>query len=138
MEEELRIQLRQLYFPTYAYVDVSSAVLAYMERCIPLVLFDVIISDVDDQFSVDHFAQEMEGFDSPQAAYDEAILSTDGRLLKRKQGCANHLRNGRVAFYLHYYDPDKPVRWTYGLFRCPSPQLIPALLWKLMPYTPVD
>jgi hypothetical protein len=138
MDDELLGQLRRMYFPTNAYVDPPSSVLAYIERCIPLVLVDVVVANADERFTVDDFTQDMEPTASPQAAYDEGLFSADGQLLVRKQGCADHLHDGRIMFYLHYYDPFKPIRWTYGSCECPPPQLVPKSIWELMPYTPVD
>lgn len=34
----------------------------------------------------------------------------------RKTLCTRGLKNGRIAFYSHYYDPSKPMLWSYGTF----------------------
>jgi hypothetical protein len=99
------------------------------------------VGDVDSRFSVSDFAQEMVGKpkSAGQVAYDEALLSSDGLgLIARRQGCADAITAGRIAFYFHYYNPGMPMLWTYGEFSCPPVQLVPASLWKLVPYTPVD
>jgi hypothetical protein len=138
MEDELRDELRQAIYPSNAHAEVPGAVAAYIERCIPLVLIDVVLADVNSRFNVSDFSQEMEGLDSPQAAYDEAVLSAEGAVLERGVGCADHLRNGRIAFYLHYFDPSRPLRWTYGSVDCPPAQLIPTAMLTLLPYHAVN
>jgi len=129
LEDELRQELRETEPPLSD---------EYIERCIPLVLIDLTIANANSRFNVSDFAQEMEGVDSPQVAYEEAVLSKDGQVIERGLGCADNLRNGRIAFYLHYFDPSKPLKWTYGTITCPEAQIMPASLWKAMPYEPID
>jgi hypothetical protein len=141
MDAELRDALRQFYSPGNAFVALERTVTAYIARCVPLALFDLIIRGVDARFRVGDFMQEMPGkpASAAQVAYDEALLASDGLgLIARRQGCVDTIRAGRIAFYLHYYDPERPMRWTYGEFLCPPVQVVPDALWKLVPYTPVD
>jgi hypothetical protein len=140
MEAELMEALRQFYCPGNAYVELGSPVAAYIERCVPLVLFEIAVGDVDSRFRVGDFAQEMPGKPktAAQVAFDEALLSSDGlALIARRQGCADAISAGRIAFYFHYYDPELPMRWTFGEFSCPAVQLVPPSLWKMVPYRPV-
>lgn len=140
-ENELREQLRTYYFFGNAMRDTSGAVLSFIENCIPLVLFEINLSNLDDRFQVASFTQEMVGAPPKawQVAYDEALLSADGtQVLVRGSRCTSGLRSGRIAFYFHYYDPTKPMQWTYGQFFAPSVQLVPERLWSLIPYSPVD
>jgi hypothetical protein len=98
-----------------------------------------MISSLDDQFEVAHFTQEME--EAPQeawqVAYDEALLSPDGSaVLNRRLGCADSAREARLAFYFHYYDQSRPMKWTYGTFECPEVKAAPQRLLDLLPYEP--
>jgi hypothetical protein len=85
------------------------------------------VSDIDSHFSVSDFAQEIVGKpkSAGQVAYDEALLSSDGLgLIGRRQGCADAITAGRIAFY--YYNPEMPMLWTYGEFSCPPVHFVPA------------
>jgi hypothetical protein len=140
-EQELIEQLRRYYFPGNAAQDTNSAVHKFVENCVPLVLFDVRLDNLDERFRIGDFRQEMP--EAPekswQVAYDEALLSEDGmEVLSRKSLCTRDVRTGRVAFYFHYYDPLKPKLWTYGQFSSPPVQLVSRRLWNLVPYSPVD
>lgn len=50
-----------------------------------------------------------------QVAYDEALLSADGTtVVARREGCAKGIREGRIAFYFHHYDPERSGRSRHG------------------------
>ena len=141
IESELRDQLRRQLFFGNAVRDTDSAVYAFVENCIPLSLFEVALSNLDERFKLDDFTQEIPGALEKiwQRPYDEAILSRDGsQVISRSIRCTRGLRNGRVAFYFHFYNPLKVMRWTYGEFSAPEIHLVPQRLWHLVPYTPVD
>ena len=38
--------------------------------------------------------------------------------MKRGQGCAADITEGRVCFFLHYFDPPRPIQWSFGKFTC--------------------
>lgn len=140
-EEELRTSLHRYYFFGNAVRDVGSEVHSLIETCIPLTLFEVTLENLDERFRISDFTQEMP--ETPrnhwQVPYDEALLSSDGtQLLARNSKCTRGLHGGRIAFYFHYYDPSKPMSWTYGQFCSPPVQTVPARLWDLIPYRPVD
>ena len=140
-DSELREQLRRYYFFGNVVRDVDHAVYAFVETCIPLVLFEITLNDLDERFRIGDFTQEMPGAPEKewQCAYDEAVLSTDGtQVIARKSTCTRGLQRGRIAFYFHYYDPLKPMRWTYGQFSGHKVEFVPKRLWDLMPYSPVD
>lgn len=108
-----------------------------------VVLIEVIVRDVDHRFSVGDFTQRNPDypFNSPQVAYDEALLSLDGEeLLDRRISCVEKTGPGplRFAFYLHYYDGTLPLQWTYGEVRCPGVTEMPVRLQTLVPYRPCD
>ena len=140
-DSELREQLRRYYFFGNAARDTDRGVYAFVETCIPLVLFDITLTDLDGRFRIGDFTQEMPGAPEKawQCAYDEALLSTDGtEVVARRSTCTRGLQRGRVAFYFHYYDPLKAMRWTYGQFSGREVEVVPKRLWDLMPYHPVD
>ena len=110
---------------------------AYRARLIPLALIEVIVSGADERFDVGDFTQEMElaSEEAWQVAYDEAFLSPDGMsLVRRDIGCADAVSGGRICFYFHFYDPERPMFWTYGELHCPPPQPLPDRLAALVPY----
>ena len=44
----------------------------------------------------------------------------------------------RLAFYMHLWDPSRPLETSYGPVACPPPGAMPRRLWRLLPYEPVD
>jgi len=109
----------------------------YVDRCIPRVMFDVVVEAPDGGFNVHDFVQFVPappgGF-PPPSAHDEALLTLDGcQLLDRRRGCTSGLQSGRVAFYMYGYDPRSPLHGTYGEVECPPVTLVPAGLWRLIP-----
>jgi len=110
---------------------------AYRARLIPIALIEVEVSGADERFDVGDFTQEMELADEEtwQVAYDEAFLAPDGQsLVRRDIGCADAVSGGRICFFFHFYDPLRPMLWTYGEFECPAPTPLPAHLAALVPY----
>lgn len=98
-----------------------------------VVLLEVLVKDVDENFDVSDFAQK----DSDQAAYIEVYLSEDGTAvisdLHRPEADAL-----RIAFYLHFFDVQKELQTSYGPAEVPSIREMPNRLEKLLPYEPVD
>ena len=74
-DNELRDQLYQLFFFGNTVRDTSNEVNQFIERCLPLVLFEVSLDHLDERFSMADFTQEMP--EQPQknwqVAYDEAV-----------------------------------------------------------------
>jgi hypothetical protein len=106
-----------------------------------VVLIEVIVTDIDERFDIGHFRQPRLVKGSEQVAYDEALLSLDGEeVIARDIFCLRGRGNGphRLAFYLHYYDPKLPLKWTYGEVRCPLVTDMPVRLQMLVPYRPCD
>ncbi len=138
-DERLLDELRPFYAQQGSSVE-QGVLDTYMKRLSPLVLMEVSAHGVDHRFDVGHFTQEMEGAqeESWQVADAEGLLSPFGlKVIYREQGCADGI-GGRIAFYFHYYDPSKPMRWTYGQFSCPPVEPITKPLRGLVPYWPVD
>lgn len=68
-------------------------------------------------------------------AYDEALLSEDGAtVVEHRQGCASGISGGRITFFLHHYDPTRPIQWSFGEFTCPEHLPMPGRLARLVPY----
>jgi hypothetical protein len=57
---------------------------------------------------------------------------------RRRINCVRGSGRLRFAFFMHYWNPELPLRWTYGEVVCPVPQPMPARLEILMPYRPCD
>lgn len=73
--------------------------------------------------------------DNFQCAYDEALLSLDGKtVIERSMSCVKGEGPLRFAFYLHYYDADRPLHWSYGQVQCPRPEPVSMRLKYLVPY----
>jgi hypothetical protein len=106
----------------------------YRRRLLSIVLVQVMISAASASFDVGQFRQSMEcapdGY--TQAVYDEALLSQDGTaVICRCPGCADGVADGRLCFFPHYYDPTRPIQWSFGEFTCPPPQRMPEWLTNL-------
>ena len=106
-----------------------------------VVLVEAIASGVDERFSLSDFTQPNPTYPhgAAQVPWDEGLLSSDGEaLLTRNINCVEGDGPLRFAFYMHYWNPDLPLRWTYGEVSCPAPQPKPVRLEVLMPYRPCD
>jgi hypothetical protein len=103
-----------------------------------LVLIEAVVTNVDSKFKLKHFGQILNHPLFPtqfQCAYDEALLSADGNsLVDRGRGSVYGTGSLRFAFYLHFYDPERPLDWSYGQVACPAVQPIPNRLKTLVPY----
>jgi DNA-directed RNA polymerase subunit RPC12/RpoP len=103
-----------------------------------LVLIEAVIEQIDDRFNMGDFGQSYARGDYKdhfQCAYDEALLSQDGKtVVERNANCVKGSGNLRFAFYLHFYDPRRPLRWSYGQVQCPAIEPISTRLQSLVPY----
>lgn len=98
-----------------------------------VVLLDVLVSNPDERFDVGDFGQP----ESDQVAYNEAYLSLDGKsVISRFDPPAGD--SFRIAFFLHFFDPNKPLKTSYGEIPVPEIQEMPEYLRRIMPYVPVD
>ena len=98
-----------------------------------VVLFEALVTGRDEKFSVDDFGQ----IDSDQAPYSEVFLSEDGESVIAEAYDVPQGPNLRIAFYLHYVDPRKELRTSYGSVKFPALRPIPERLAVLVPYEPV-
>lgn len=101
-------------------------------------LIEVIVRDLDGRFDAADFMQphpeETPG--DEQVAWDEVILSLDGESVLERDVIARGWRGGpfRLAFWLHAYREELPLRWTYGEVSCPVVKPMPARLEELVDY----
>jgi hypothetical protein len=103
-----------------------------------LVLIEAVVTNVDDKFKLKHFGRLsiIQCFRlNSRCAYDEALLSAEGNcVIDRRMNCVFGTGSLRVAFYLHFYDAERPLDWTYGKVECPPIEPIPKRLKALVPY----
>lgn len=97
------------------------------------VLLELIVRDRDASFDVGDFGQAT----SDQAPYDEVFLSEDGTSVISSGYDVPSVEPLRIAFFLHYYDPDVALKSTYGTIEAPATQPMPQRLANLVPYEPV-
>src|SRR5919201_3852003 len=86
------------------------------------VLVEALVRDRDDQFRAGDFCQPREGVaeESWQVAWAEAYLSLDGESrLNARWPDPPEAKDLRVAFFIHYWEVDKPLLSSYGALRCP-------------------
>jgi hypothetical protein len=105
------------------------------------VLIEVLVNDRDDRFDVGHFTQRQDGVarENWQVAWAEAYLSADGTALVGKQfGTPPASGDLRIAFYLHSWDPTKPLSTSYGDVICPAVTPGTDRLKELVPYALMD
>jgi hypothetical protein len=112
------------------------------EQLASTVLVEALVRGRDGRFQPGDFCQPRDGVarDNWQVAWAEAYLTTDGqsRLEDPRWGEPPETEDFRVAFFIHYWEADCPLRSTYGEFNCPPVQEMPERLRKLVPYEPLD
>ncbi|HTQ95644.1 MAG TPA: hypothetical protein VMH89_02500 [Candidatus Acidoferrum sp.] len=107
-----------------------------------LVLIEAVAEDIDDHFKMIEIGQLYTRGDYPdnfQCAYDEALLSADGQtVIERYMNCVKGSGLVRFAFYLHFYDANRPLQWSYGQIACPPVEPVSKRLKDLVPYRACD
>ena len=103
-----------------------------------LVLIEAVVDEIDDRFKLIEIGQPQALQDYPnhfQCAYDEALLSADGKqVIERRIDCVKGKCPLRFAFYLHCYDANRALQWSYGKVECPRVEPAPKRLKYLVPY----
>lgn len=115
-----------------------------------LVLIEALVEYIDTRFKMSEVGQPYRQGDYPdnfridsprkarayfQCAYDEALLSAEGKtVIEREMNCVKGSGVLRFAFYLHFYDPNRPLQWSYGEAQCPPVEPVPPRLKLLVPY----
>jgi len=111
------------------------------EQLSSVVMIEVNVINRDGKFNVDDFTQPQDNIpaDSWQAAYEDSYLTPDGKSLIADLW-SNTPKSGdmRMVFYMHFWDPHKPLRTSYGDIMYPNVQEMPERLLRLVPYEPVD
>lgn len=105
------------------------------------VLVEVLVSAVDANYKTDDFAQENPQPEANwQAAWAEAYLSADGQelLIERGKPFTFNYTTFRVAFFIHYWQHNRPIWHSYGTLPVSQPTLMPERLQKLVPYEFLD
>jgi hypothetical protein len=105
------------------------------------VLVEVKVMNRDSQFDVSHFTQPINNVpkDNWQTAWAEAYLCPDGEsLIVERWSSAPKSGDLRIAFFLHFWNPSKPLRTSYGDLVCPAIKDMPERLSKLVPYKLLD
>ena len=105
-----------------------------------VVLIELIVSGRNERFNADDFTQPFP--DGPRrnwsAAYYETYLTPDGESTIETRWPHAPPGDLRVVFYLHNWDPERPLRTSYGDVRCPPVQPLPERLQRLSPFKPFD
>lgn len=137
----LKRQMAELY-PHLTGAQRSRAKADCRRQLESVVLIEVLLKACDEKFSIMDFTQEQDGVprSSWQAAWNHQYLTADGETLLETQGLSEIPRQKtfRCAFFLHFYQPAKTLRTSYGEFNCPPMEDMPARLAKLVPFAPVD
>ncbi len=107
---------------------------ATLEELSSVVLLEVLISNRDRRFDMGDFCQR----GSDQAPYDEHFLSADGSRVVSAGFDVPARKTLRCAFFLHFFDPAKPLETSYGKVPVPPITPMPRRLRTLVPYEPTD
>jgi hypothetical protein len=103
-----------------------------------LVLIEAVAEHIDGRFKMAEMGQPYARGDYKdhfQCAYDEALLTSDGgAVIERGMKCVKGSGLMRFAFYLHFYDANRPLQWSYGQVQCPPVEPVPRRLKHLVPY----
>jgi len=105
------------------------------------VLVEVLLRNRDESFDLGDFTQPQEGVprENWQAPWAEAYLTLDGEALATERWSSPpQTEDLRVAFFLHYWQPNAVLRSSYGDLSCPAVREMPERLGRLVPYEPVD
>jgi hypothetical protein len=140
-EELLQEQFEILYGYDLTESEQREARETCLNQLKSVVLIEVIVRNRDNKFNIDDFTQgsEDEPVGSWQVAWAEAFLTMDGEsLVVKRWSKAPQTGDLRIAFFIHYWDTNKPLSTSYGDIICPAPEKMPERLKKLVPYEPVD
>jgi hypothetical protein len=101
-------------------------------------VIEVMVTNPDASFDIGKFIQpdpaKSERF--WQVAWNEKFLTPDGETLielnrTQKFPTASQYR---IVFVIHFWNPNLPLRSSYGELALPSIQPLPERLWRLTPY----
>ncbi len=140
-EELFREQFETLYGNEMNAIERREAEIDCRNQLASVVLIEALIKNRNDKFDVGDFAQgdENEPADSWQVAWAEAFLTLNGEsLIVERWSDPPETGDLRIAFFIHEWDPNKPLFTSYGSVICPRPEKMPDRLKKLVPYDSVD
>lgn len=103
------------------------------EELSSIVLVEVLVKNHDENLNLIDFNQP--GTD--QVVYDEGFLTLDGTELISRYKKPDDV-DLRIAFFLHFFDPRKPINTSYGELNIEKVEKMPERLSSLFPYRPVD
>ena len=103
-----------------------------------LVLVEASATEVEGELDLVRLGQQPSSTDDPNrflCAYDEALLTSDGEgLVDREMGCVHGSGELRFAFYLHYFDQQRPIQFRGIDLQTPEVVSAPERLVRLVPY----
>ncbi len=105
-----------------------------------VVLVEALVRDRDKRYDVADFTQPYDNLHRSNwpAAYSEVYLSLDGESVIEITWPTPPEGDLRVAFYLHDWDPTKPLYSSYGEVQCPPVKEMPERLQQLAPFEPFE
>ncbi len=105
-----------------------------------VVLIELMIVGRDARYDAGDFTQPFT--DRPRsdwpAPYCETYLTPDGEAVIDFNWPHPPPGDLRIAFYLHDWDPAKPLQTSYGNMICPKVQPMPERLQRLVPFELYD
>jgi hypothetical protein len=105
------------------------------EELAQVVLVEIVVDNPGNKFDVYDLAQP----GSDQRAWLVVRLSDDGaRIVDDSPRTFPDEPAVRLAFFLHFFDPNKPLLTSAGEVGCPDVTGMPGRLSKLHPFEPVD
>jgi hypothetical protein len=102
------------------------------------VMIEALVTRPDENFDIGAFVQPDPTRPEPnwQVAWNERFFTPDGEALielDRGQRFPSEPQF-RIAFVIHFWKPDAPLRSSYGDLPLPRIQPLPERLWRLAPY----
>ena len=140
-EELLQEQVTILYGSLDSQKDRAQAEEQCREQLSSTVLIEVIVHGRNSKFNVGDFTQPIKGQPKSdwQAAYAEAYLTPNGEaLIVERWSDPPGTGDLRIALFMHFWEPNTPLRTSYGDTKCPAPTAMPERLKLLVPYEPID
>jgi hypothetical protein len=140
-DELLLKQTENLYGPTLSCDEHQDAERKCREQLESTVLIEVLVRNRDRLFNVGDFSQPGDGVprENWQVAWAETYLSQDGKVLSvERWSDPPNTDIIRIAFFIHYWNPAKPLLTSYGEVTCPTVMRMPERLQVLVPYEAVD
>ena len=136
-DEMFREQFNAMYGYPMSRFERVQAELQCREQLSSIVLIEVLVRDRDERFDMGQFTQAQDGVPRAnwQAAWAETYLTPDGEALSAERW-SEPPQSGdlRVAFFVHFWQPEKPLCTSYGEVGCPAVQEMPERLARMVPY----